>query len=322
MHGRLLKLNVNARTCLRTKARGDMSIPISVVVCTRNRVDRLRRCVQALASINTDYEWELVVVDNGSDDGTNAFLISLPKQLGNARVITTFEPTRGLGAARNKGIGQAHGNIIAFTDDDCYVSEDYIDAMISAFESPEIGFVGGRVLLYDQSDLGLTITDRKDHLLLQPRTFIAPGTIQGANMAFRKAILNRIGGFDENLGAGTNFACEDIDAVASSLWAGVSGAFDPRPTVYHHHGRQTKREERDLWKTYDKGRGAYYAKYILRSDSRSEYLRHWMRATKGGAMSGGLRERFRAMRQLLRELCGGLHYFITRVRSDLSVYRP
>jgi glycosyltransferase involved in cell wall biosynthesis len=163
-----------------------MSIPISVVVCTRNRVDSLRRCVQALASLHTDCEWELVIVDNGSDDGTNAFLASLPSWFGKAHVITTFEPKRGLAAARNRGFRQTHGNIVAFKDDDCYVSEDYIDALISAFENPEIGFVGGRILLYDQSDIRLTIRESEDYLILQPRTFVGAGTVQGANMAFRR----------------------------------------------------------------------------------------------------------------------------------------
>jgi glycosyltransferase involved in cell wall biosynthesis len=291
---------------------GAMSTPISVVVCTRNRVNNLRRCVQAFASILTDYEWELVIVDNGSDDGTNTFLASLPSRFGKAHVITTFEPKRGLAAARNRGYRQAHGNIVAFTDDDCYVSEDYIDALISAFENPEIGFVGSRILLYDQSDIRLTIRESEDYLVLKPRTFVAAGTVQGANMAFRKATLDRINGFDENLGAGTSFACEDIDAVAALLWQGIAGAYDPRLVVYHHHGRKTKREERDLWKTYDKGRGAYFAKYILRGDSRSKYIRRWLSSIKHGATSGGLKTRVWRVRQSLRELCGGFHYIATR----------
>ena len=295
-----------------------MSIPVSVVVCTRNRVDRLRRCVQAFASINTDYKWELIIVDNGSDDGTSAFLASLPRQLAKAHVITTFEPKRGTGAAKNKGVSQACGNIIAFTDDDCYVSENYIDSMISAFETPEIGLVCGRILLYDQSDLKLTIQESEDYFVLQPRTFVAAGTVQGANMAFRRAILDHIGGFDENLGAGTSFACEDIDAAAAILWAGFTGAYDPRAVVYHHHGRKTKREERDLCKTYDKGLGAYYAKYILRSDSRSKYIRHWVGSVIRGAISGGLKNRLLHGRKLLRELFSGLHYVAARVFGPSS----
>jgi len=290
-----------------------MSIPISVVVCTRNRVDSLRRCVQAFSTTDTDHKWELIIVDNGSDDGTGAFLASLPRKLANADVITAFEPKRGLAAARNKGIRSACGDVIAFTDDDCYVSEDYIDSLFCAFANHEIGVIGGRILLYDQSDINLTINDSESYLVLPPKTFVATGTVQGANMAFRRTILDHIGGFEENFGAGTSFPCEDIDAVAAALWQGVTGAYDPRPVVYHHHGRKSKREKADLWKTYDKGRGAYYAKYILRRDSRSEYITHWLRSVKAGLASGGLRSRLWHGRQSFREIIGGLHYLAIRV---------
>jgi glycosyltransferase involved in cell wall biosynthesis len=116
-------------------------IPISVVVCTRNRLESLQRCVRALCSTKTDHEWELVIVDNGSEDRTSSFLASLPERFGNVSVVATFESKRGLASARNKGVSQARGKIVAFTDDDCYVTADYIDAMISAFAtSNEIGW--------------------------------------------------------------------------------------------------------------------------------------------------------------------------------------
>jgi len=274
----------------------------------------LRQCVQALACIETDYEWELVIVDNGSSDSTGAFLASLPRRINNANVITGFEPKRGIAAARNKGLSLARGDVIAFTDDDCYVLRNYVDVMISSFElNSEIGFVGGRILLYDQSDFKMTIQECEDYFALQPRTFIAAGTIQGANMAFRKAVLDRIGGFDEGLGAGTAFACEDIDAVTAASWAGIAGAYDPRPTVYHHHRRKTKHEQNVLRKSYDKGRGAYYVKYILRRDSRSKYLKTWIRFVTRGIINGNFRQRCWAMRQSLRELSGGFHYAVRRL---------
>ena len=292
-----------------------MSVPISVVVCTRNRVDRLRRCIKALAGVRTDQDWELVIVDNGSADGTSVFLASLPGRLGKARVVTAFEPRCGLAAARNKGFGQARGSIVAFTDDDCYVADDFIDAMISAFAHPEIGFVGGRILLYDESDIKLTIRECEDYLLLRPYTFLGTGIIQGANMAFRRAILARIEGFDENLGAGTRFPCEDVDAAAASIWLGATGAYDPRPLVYHHHGRKTKREERDLRKEYDFGRGAYYAKYILRSDSRRKFVKAWMSSIINGAARGSLKSRCWRLSESFRELCGGLSYLAMRASA-------
>lgn len=301
-----------------------VSIAISVIVCTCNRSDSLRRCVRALSAINTDFKWELVVVNNSSDDDTSEFLASLPPLAGNAQIVTAFEAKRGLAAARNRGLNHARGPIVAFTDDDCYVSEDYVDAMIDAFAAgDQIGFVGGRVLLYDQSDLKITVQEREDYLVFRPRTFIAAGTIHGANMAFRKTVLDHIGGFDETLGAGTNFACgEDIDALARALWAGFSGSYDPRPTVYHHHGRKTKRDQNDLQKGYDRGRGAYYAKYILRSDSRSEYLKQWIEDLKNGPISGRGRERFSAVGKSLRELSGAYRYVAARAYRRLCSDRP
>ena len=307
-----------------------MSIPISVVVCTRNRIESLTRCVQAFASVKTKHKWELIIVDNGSSDGTNEFLSALPTSLNNATVVTTFELRMGSGAARNKGASKAQGDIVAFTDDDCYVLDNYIDSMIAAFEAkPEIGFIAGRILLYDQSDLRSTINESEDYLAFPPKTFIPGGAVQGANMAFRRSTLDRIGGFDINFGAGTSFPSEDIVAAAASIWAGIAGAYDPRPTVYHHHGRKTEREAKELWKSYDMARGAYYAKFILRKDTRTEYLSAWMRTTINGivkgrrtlernAARGSAMDRFYAVRHFFIEVCGAVEYLATRSRAHVG----
>jgi hypothetical protein len=291
-----------------------MAIPISVVLCTYNRIERLQRCVAALRAVRSEQDWELVIVDNGSDDGTGAFLAALPPDTFRPRIVKVVESKRGLATARNTGVRLARGNIIAFTDDDCYVSPDYIDALILAFASePLVGFLGGRILLHDQSDLRITIQESEEYRTLAPRTFIDAGTVQGANMAFRKTCLDRIGGFDENFGVGSGFACEDIDAAAASLWAGIAGAYDPRPKVFHHHGRKTKSEEDALWCFYDKGRGAYYVKYILRRDSRSEYFRNWMRSIRSdllAAVNAARKGRYSSVRRSRNEILGGLEYFI------------
>src|SRR6185312_4972124 len=110
--------------------------------------------------------------------------------------------------------------------------------------------------------------ESEDYLFFAPRTFLPAGTVHSANMAFRRTVLTRIGGFDPDFGAGTRFPAEDIVAAATAVWSGIAGAYDPRPTVYHHHGRKTERQGRILWKAYDVARGAYYAKFILRPDTR------------------------------------------------------
>lgn len=255
---------------------------LSVVVCTLNRCSQLKRCVEALLSVSTDHEWEIVIVNNGSTDGTSDYLALINgKFFGRVGVTVTSEPKRGLSMARNKGWHTAKGDIISFTDDDCYVSKDYVDSLVRVFQdAPNTSFVAGRILLFDPFDYPITISESKDRRDFPPLRFIAAGELQGANMAFKKKVLEQIGGFDERLGAGTPFPAEDIDAAAAASWAGFAGAFDPRPLVYHHHGRRTEREAQDLMRSYDAGRGAYYMKYILRKDSRSVYIRAWLRSVK------------------------------------------
>src|SRR5580700_4266666 len=124
-----------------------MSSPkLSVVVCTRNRLEKLRRCVDALLSVTTMRDWELVLVDNGSDDGTSAYLDSVKAStIARPQIVTAFEAKRGLAAARNKGWRTASAEIVSFTDDDCYVSEEYVDSILQVFEdNAEVGFLGGR----------------------------------------------------------------------------------------------------------------------------------------------------------------------------------
>lgn len=283
----------------------------------------MKRCVDALLSVTTARDWELVIVDNGSTDGTSEYLASInQKQFSRVKVTTTFEPKRGLAAARNKGWRTATGRIVAFTDDDCYVSADYVDSVIQVFyDDLNIGFLGGRILLFDPLDYRLTILECHQRCDFRPWTFINAGAVMGANMAFKKTALERIGGFDERLGAGTPFPSEDIDAAAAVLWAGIPGAYDPRPVVYHHHGRRSDREARQLGRSYDAGRGAYYAKYILRRDSRSEYVRVWIgtirndciqafRFTIGTLRRGRLPLRGFVPGRSLRELFSGLWFVI------------
>ena len=296
-----------------------MSLPLSIVVCTRNRVANLRRCVEALFSVRTSQDWELIIVDNGSDDGTADFLRSLVTSQRKPVVETAIQIKRGLTAARNTGWKSASAEIIAFTDDDCYVAPDYVDEVIAAFSNkPDLGFIGGRILLYDPTDLRMTIQERKTRLELRPQTYVPIGVIQGANMAFRRQTLERIGGFNENLGPGTKFNCEDLEAVASASWANVSGEYNPGPTVYHHHGRKTHEDKRRILTSYAQGHGAYHANFLLRRDSRSVYTRAWTKniyLDLRGAIGTARRGRVPAMSGLLQEIYGALKYTIWHYRT-------
>jgi glycosyltransferase involved in cell wall biosynthesis len=278
---------------------------LSVVVCTRGRPAQLGACLDHFRGLSGAASWELVVVDNGPGDGASDVLARYRREA--PHPLTVVEESRpGLGRARNRGWRAAAGELIAFTDDDCYPADDYLDRIADCFADGSLGFLGGKVLLFDPTDFPITIQELDRRVEIEPRAFVPAGLIHGANFAFRRTVLEAIGGFDPALGAGTAFACEDVDALARAAAAGWRGAYDPRPLVYHHHGRKTRDEALRLRRIYDLARGAYYMKCVLNPEMRARYLGTWLRLIA--------RQR---PRRTARELRGALAY-LTRERDAES----
>lgn len=270
---------------------------IALVVCTKNRVDRLDPFFESLNRLQCDSPWELIIVDNGSTDGTDQRLRDFVETFpGRAKLVT--ERRAGLGRARNRGWRVSVAPIIAFTDDDCYPTPNFMNDVIAAFAEPMVGFSGGKILLHDLTDAPITIYEHPDEQIYGPKHFIVAGVIQGASMAFRRLTLLDINGFDDNLGAGTPFAFEDVDAELRALAAGWLGKYDPRSVVFHHHGRKPGKEVEKINRTYDAGRGAYYMKCILFMPHRWQCLRHWLRMIQRQPYG-----------RTAREVQSAIHYF-------------
>ncbi|MCC7486335.1 MAG: glycosyltransferase [Burkholderiales bacterium] len=244
---------------------------VSIVVCTKNRAARLAGAFAHHVRLRSTREWEIVFVNNGSTDETAAALAGFARAAP-IRVRVLDEPRRGVSAGRNTGWRAAAGSVIAFIDDDCYPAEDYVDELWKCFAEPELGYLGGRVLLYDSADYPITIKESQLREAIPPRSFIVPGVLHGANMAFRRDVLERVGGFDERMGPGTAVYGEELDIVARASAIGHPGAYDPRPAVYHHHGRSRAEEVRRIMEIYDVGRGAYFAKALADPRTRPHYL--------------------------------------------------
>jgi glycosyltransferase involved in cell wall biosynthesis len=277
---------------------------LSLVICTRNRAPQLREALANLARLRSAVPWELVVVDNGSTDDT-ALVIDRLRHQSHPCVVKVTQPRPGLGNARNAGWRVARGTWVAFTDDDCYPADDYLESVASCFrEDPRLGFVGGRILLFDRTDYPITIRENTVRKEIRQGEFIQAGLIQGANLACRREALESIGGFDPRFGAGALFPCEDVDVLARMSARGWHGAYDPRPLVYHHHGRKTPADAARLMKQYDRGRGAYYVKCLLDPRLRRAYARNWY-----GRM------RRQPVGTTLRELAAGAEFL---VRSALQ----
>jgi glycosyltransferase involved in cell wall biosynthesis len=267
---------------------------LSIVICTRNRAGQLRGTLDSLLAMKTALNWEVILVDNASTDGTAEVIRGVGAV--DPRIRYFREERIGLGAARDRGWREARAAILSFTDDDCYVAEDYADAVLAAFdERPDVGVLGGRILLFDPEDARVTIDEREHPAAIAPRSFVLAGAVKGANLSFRREALQAIDGFDPELGAGTPFPCEDIDAVAAVLWAGFSGRYDPRPLVHHHHRRRLPDVPR-LRAGYDRGRGAYYAKFLLRPECRRTYALGWLGEVRNNLNGAGLARLFRELR--------------------------
>src|SRR4051812_1329367 len=127
---------------------------ISVIICTRNRCHKLPASLNSLDAVIVPMgaKLEVVIVDNGSTDATAEICKSfVGNESRNYRYV--FEGTKGKSFALNRGMREAKGEIFAFTDDDCIVGRDWINAIIKEYAAdPNLAFLGGRVELYNEKD--------------------------------------------------------------------------------------------------------------------------------------------------------------------------
>jgi glycosyltransferase involved in cell wall biosynthesis len=280
---------------------------LTLIVCTRNRLPQLQAALGCIVGLRCRVPCQLVVVDNGSTDGTWQWLKSL-ESTANLRIDVVSESVAGLSHARNTGLRHALGDIVAFTDDDCYPTESFLDDVLDAFSRGGIDYCGGRLLLHDPADLPVSTESSTTERVIPPNTFIRSGTISGANMAFSRALLNVVGAFDVGLGAGSpTRSGEDTDFLFRSSWCGFTGMYTPTLTVRHHHRRRSSKDRISIQTAYDMGRGAYYVKHLCKQQTRLLVLKNWYWYTNIRSTAG--------RRRLLRELRGAAIYLWNLRRS-------
>ena len=183
----------------------------SVVLCTRNRAARISSALQALAAmrVGEHIDWEVLIVDNGSTDSTRDTVQAFIRN-GHGRFRYTYEPVPGKTFALNRGLREARGEVLAFTDDDALVAPNWLAAIVDSLEQHEADGVGGKVLpiwegarpdwLSDRFLNVLALLDYGDKAFpLNWKT--APFMLYGVNFAFRKTVFELLGGFNTILGS-------------------------------------------------------------------------------------------------------------------------
>jgi GT2 family glycosyltransferase len=202
---------------------------VSVVVCTYNGGRTLEQCLTSLAAV--DYpDYEVLVVNDGSTDNTAELLGRFP----NVRAI--HQANRGLSVARNVGLRAATGSVIAYTDDDCFVDPDWLAQLVYQLERSGAAAVGGPNLSPEDGRVAACVAASPGQPMHVLESEQVAEHIPGCNMAFRRAALEAIKGFDPQF----KKAGDDVDLCWRLQQAGMWITFAPGAFVWHHR-RQTPR---------------------------------------------------------------------------------
>ena len=251
---------------------------VSVVVATRNRAALLPHCLASLLEQETSSRFEVVVVDNGSEDGTADVIRGWAER--DPRIRGVLEPAVGLSRAKNAGIEEARGELVLFTDDDVILDSAWIEAYVSFFarrrHEPRT-LVGGPVLPlpHDLSAWPSWLDDaaRVDLPGLfhgsEERALGRFDYIWGANMAARGELFAELGGFDEGLGRSDDLrgTFEDVELNERVTDAGGECRYLPAAVVHHRVDVDAARPRMIVRKAFNRGandflraeRGSFYA---------------------------------------------------------------
>jgi GT2 family glycosyltransferase len=239
---------------------------VSVVICTRNRGDKIANAVGSVLA-NGYPVFDLVVIDQSTNEATaealRPFLASDPR----LRYVHT--DMAGLSRAYNEGIRHTTGDVIAFTDDDCIVPANWVESWAKVFgDNEDVDLVYGQVMPLERraDDVALTpwqaITEPER--LSRKDGFRVFG--MGANFAARRRLFDTIGGFDEVLGGGGPLrSSQDFDLAYRTYRAGSVILLSPDVTLLHD-GRREAEDWDDLLLNYGVGDGAFYSKHVRCGD--------------------------------------------------------
>jgi len=215
----------------------------SVIVCTRNRSTFLGEVCQEIVRVEYPRKsWELLIVDNGSTDDT---VQVARKIVGDhpSLVRVVQEPQTGLSIARNRGIREAKGEIIAFIDDDAFPDPPWLETLVGALAEPGVMCAGGPVDPMFQGDTELpdwfigrflpylTVFDRGP----APVELRFNEYPRGANIAYRREVFERYGVFSPHLGRkGTKLlSCEETEHCLRIERGGGRIRYVPQARVRH-----------------------------------------------------------------------------------------
>lgn len=250
---------------------------VTVVVCTRDRPEGLRRCLASL-QLQSYPRLSLLVLDNGSRSDETRSVAQASK--GPHPLSYVYEPEPGLSNARNRSVKETTSEIIAWIDDDETADPHWVCELVRGFaETPEAGCVCGVMVPAElQTQAQAWFEEYGGHskgrgfcpAVFSPDTaheqsplLPLPPFGTGGNMALRRSAMEAIGRFDPALGAGTaTMGAEDTRALTDLLLAGGTVRYQPTALTHHFHRRELSEFERQMY-GYGLGLSAYYMSLLI-----------------------------------------------------------
>jgi len=232
---------------------------ITVILCTYNRCQTLAKALESAAALRVPEpdEWEVLVVDNNSSDQTRQVVQEFCQRYPR-RFHYLFEAQQGKSYALNAGIRKSRGDVLAFMDDDVTVPPTWLQDLTASLHNTDWAGAGGRILPQR------TFTPPR-WLLLKERYALGPFALFdlgpeagelaeapfGTNMALRREMFEKYGGFRTDLGPrpGSEIRGEDSEFSRRLLAAGERLRYEPSAVVYHAipECRLRKRYFLDYW---------------------------------------------------------------------------
>ena len=259
-----------------------MALTITVIIPTKNRCELIRELLDSLEKLRglTRIQPNIIVGDNASSDSTPK-IVEMRKTSFPTELILLNVSSPGKSAVLNQAIRRSTGEVLAFLDDDVVVDSSWLEEIENFFQSNRAHCVGqGRI----RTGLGDAPDPEIRRLLQRYRTIPElefPNDIgdlhslNGANIAIRRTVFDRVGYFDERLGPGASGTSEDVELAQRIRKADMKIAYMNRAIVYHRVDRERLTEK--YFKQTHWRQGA--SRFLMKKRSSAEIIYNLIRAS-------------------------------------------
>jgi len=259
-----------------------LALTITVIIPTKNRCELIRELLNSLENLRglTRIQPNIIVGDNASADSTPK-IVEMRKTSFPTELILLNVASPGKSAVLNQAIRRSTGEVLAFLDDDVVVDSSWLEEIENFFKSNPAHCVGqGKI----RTGLGDSPDPEVRRLLQRYRTIPQLEfssdigdlhSLNGANIAIRRTVFDRVGYFDERLGPGASGTSEDVELAQRIRKAGIKIAYMPRAIVYHRVDRERLTEK--YFKQTHWRQGA--SRFLMKKRSSAEIICNLIRAS-------------------------------------------